>query len=69
MYSEDSLLQENSDIMMSEKQASHLYLGAPRWHKGKESACQHRRHSRHGFNPCTGIIPNPVGEWSRMWQL
>ena len=23
----------------------------PGWHSGKESACQCRRHKRHGFNP------------------
>ena len=35
----------------------------PGWHSGKESACQCRRHKRHGFNPWVGKIP-----WSRKWQ-
>ena len=30
---------------------------------GKESACQLRRHKRHGFNPSLGKMP-----WSREWQ-
>ena len=25
-------------------------MGLPKWHSGKESACQCRRHRRHGFN-------------------
>ena len=35
----------------------------PRWHSGKESACQFRRHKRHRFNPWVGRIP-----WSRKWH-
>ena len=35
-------------------------LGLPRWHSGKESACQHRRCR---FNSWVGKIP-----WSRKWQ-
>ena len=35
----------------------------PRWHSGKESTCQCRRHKRHGFNPWIGKI-----SWSRKWQ-
>ena len=35
----------------------------PRWHRGKESACQCRRHRRLGFNPWVRKIP-----WSRKWQ-
>ena len=35
----------------------------PRWHSGKESACQCRRCKRLGFNPWGGKIP-----WSRKWQ-
>jgi len=35
----------------------------PRWHRGKESACQFRRCKRQGFNPWTGKIP-----WSRKLQ-
>ena len=29
----------------------------PRWLSSKESACQCRRHKRHGFNPWVGKIP------------
>ena len=36
-----------------------LYL-LPWWHRGKESACQCRRHR---FNPWVGKIP-----WRRKWQ-
>ena len=36
------------------------YVGIPRWHSGKESTCQCRRH---GFNPWVGKIL-----WSRKWQ-
>ena len=36
--------------------------GLPRWCSGKESACQCRRHKRHGFNPWVRKIP-----WSRKW--
>ena len=35
----------------------------PGWHSGKESACQCRRHRRHGFDPRVGKIP-----WSRKWR-
>ena len=35
----------------------------PRWHSGKESACQSRRHRRHGFQPWVGKIA-----WRRKWQ-
>ena len=38
-------------------------LGLPRWHSGKESACQCRRHKRCGFNPWIGKIP-----CGRKWQ-
>ena len=31
--------------------------GLPRWHNGKESACQCRRCKRCGFNPWVGKIP------------
>ena len=33
------------------------FWGLLRWLSGKESACQCRRHSRHGFNPWVGKIP------------
>ena len=36
-------------------------MGFPRWHSGKESACQWRRHKD---DPWVGKIP-----WSRKWQL
>ena len=29
----------------------------PRWHSGKESACQYRRHKRWGFDPWVGKTP------------
>ena len=35
----------------------------PRWHSGKESACQCRRPKRCVFNPWVGKIP-----WRRKWQ-
>ena len=35
-------------------------LGLPRWHSGKESSCQCRRHKRLRFNPWVGRFP-----WSR----
>ena len=35
----------------------------PRWLSGKESACQCRRHRRHGFDPWDGKI-----SWRRKWQ-
>ena len=38
-------------------------IGLSRWLSGKESACQCRRHRRHGFNPRVGKIP-----WRRKWQ-
>ena len=37
--------------------------GLLRWHSGKESACQCRRHRRHGFDPWVGKIL-----WRRQWQ-
>ena len=35
----------------------------PRWHSGKEFACQCRRHKRSRFDPWVGEIP-----WRRAWQ-
>ena len=35
----------------------------PRWHSGKEFACQCRRHGRCGFDPWVGKI-----SWRRKWQ-
>ena len=37
--------------------------GLPRWHSGKESACQCRRCKRHARDPWVGKIP-----WRRKWQ-
>ena len=39
-------------------------IGLPRWCRGKESACQCRRHKRHGFDPWVGKIL-----CRRRWQL
>ena len=39
-----------------------LGTGLPRWHSGKESACQCRRHKRHGFDLRAGEIC-----WKREW--
>ena len=36
---------------------THLLYGLPKWLSGKESACQCRRHKRHGFDPWIGEIP------------
>ena len=38
-------------------------LGFLRWYRGKESACQCRRHKRCRFDPWVGKIP-----WRRKWQ-
>ena len=38
-------------------------LAVQRWHSGKESACQCKRHRRCGFDPWVEKIP-----WSRKWQ-
>ena len=37
--------------------------GFPRWHTGKQIACQCRKHKRHGFNSWVGKMP-----WKRKWQ-
>ena len=39
------------------KYFSHFSLCLPKWHCGKESACQWRRHKRCGFNPWVRKIP------------
>ena len=36
--------------------------GLPRWHRGKEPACQCRRHKRCEFDPWMAKIP-----WRRQW--
>ena len=38
-------------------------LSLPRWHSGKESACQCKRFKRRGFDPWVRKIP-----WRRKWQ-
>ena len=38
--------------------------GLPRWHSGKESTCQCRRHRRYGFDQWVGEIP-----WKKKQQL
>ena len=38
-------------------------FGLPRWHSGKESTCQCRRHKRCGFDPCVRKIC-----WRKEWQ-
>ena len=42
--------------------AAAKYMGLPRWHSGKESACQYKRCKRLGFDPWIGRIP-----WTRKW--
>ena len=37
--------------------------GLPRWHSGRETTCQCRRHRRRRFSPWFGKIP-----WRRKWQ-
>ena len=37
--------------------------GLPRWLRGKESACQRRKHVRHGFDSGVGKTP-----WRKDWQ-
>jgi len=51
----------NSVLKNRKRLASPFLRCLPRWHSGKESACQSRRS---GFNPWVGKIP-----WSRKWQL
>ena len=38
-------------------------MSEPRWHSGKESTCQYRRHRRQKFDPWIRKTP-----WSRKWQ-
>ena len=40
-----------------------MLMGLPRWHGGKESACQCRRCKRCEFNPWVRRFP-----WRRRWQ-
>ena len=46
------------------REGIYLYIELPRWHGGKDSACQCRRHKRPGFDPWVRKIP-----WIRKWQL
>ena len=48
-------------ILVHQEVWSHTYTC--RWYSGKESACQCRRHRRHGFKPWVGKVP-----WRRKWQ-
>jgi len=40
-----------------------FHLGFPGGARGKEPACQSRKHERHEFDPWVGKIP-----WRRAWQ-
>jgi len=42
---------------------THIERELPRWLSGKESACQHRRCRRPGFDPSVGKM-----SWRRKWQ-
>ena len=55
-----SFLKRNGFIFYWSIISSHLL---PRWHSGKESTCQCRRHKRCGFYPW--VRKNP---WRRKWQ-
>ena len=50
---------------LQQKDLCYVYLAMrlPRWHSGKESACQCRRQRRLGFDPWVGKIP-----WRRKWR-
>ena len=41
----------------------HTHCSLPKWHSGKECACQCKRHRKHGFDPLIGKIC-----WKRKWQ-
>ena len=43
--------------------APYRHISLPRWHSGKESAYQFKRHRKCGFNPWVRKIP-----WRRIWQ-
>ena len=57
----------HADALPSEPPAKanmFVYMcGLPRWHGGKESACQCKRRKRRGFDPCVRKIP-----WRRKWK-
>ena len=54
---------KESDTTEQLSTAQYKEFELPRWHSGKESICQCRRHRRRGFNPWVRKIP-----WSRKWQ-
>ena len=49
-----------ADFGQQEIRKSNINRALPRWHSGKESACQCRRH---GLGPWVGKIP-----WRKKWQ-
>ena len=61
----------NKTLFTKTKAGSHLSLwgctlvgqAKPRWHSGKESTCQCRKHKTCRFDPWVRKIP-----WSRKWQ-
>ena len=61
------LTQESNRGVLYRKQILYQlsYQGSPSvwWLSVKKSACECRRHQRHGFNPWVGKIP-----WSGKWQ-
>ena len=52
-----------SQTRLKQLSSSIFFIGLPRWHSGKESACQCKRHRRWGFGPWVGKMP-----WRRKWQ-
>ena len=62
-----TLAEKFNDLLKSENQkwktAQFAFRGFPGGTSGKESACQCRRHKRHGLDPWVKKIP-----WKRKWQ-
>jgi len=59
-----SIYQRGKDCLFGNIYDDLLYVkGLPRWCSGKESACQFRRHKKHGFDPWIRKIP-----WNGKWQ-
>ena len=56
---------DRTEWLNKEQQQQCVYklLGFPGGTRGKENACQCRRHKRCGFDPWVGTIP-----WRRAWQ-
>ena len=50
------------EVAKSQTGLSNFHFWLPRWHSGKESACN-ARHRRPGFDPWVGKIP-----WRRKWH-